>query len=196
MKYISYTFVDDATQIPVSIEPARKGPIMPEGVGYVFSIEDSFSTGVPSFFGVAEDNYSVKDWMVEYSFEQWLEVFKSELNTRACKKRQSLISQGFVEEGDIFFDYSKSTLDGLYCVINTMMLDQDISDVDFKIRDKWIVLNIQRAREILVSINKSIQLLFSWECEMSKDISYATSLDELKVVQDSITQYTGQSNDS
>lgn len=196
MKYISYTFIDEATQLPVSQEPARKGPIMPEGLEYVFSIEESFSTGVPSFFGTVDDEYLIQDWMKQYSQEDFLSTFKYELRKRASLKKKLILSQGSFEELGVTFSYSKSTLDGLYCIINTMMLDHEISEVDFETDYDWVKLNLTQAREILVVLNKKIQEVFSWCCKMHKDIGDCSSIEDALLIQESIAQYVGQINDN
>jgi uncharacterized protein YfcZ (UPF0381/DUF406 family) len=191
MKYISYTFIDEATQLPVSQEPARKGPIMPEGVEYVFSIEESFSTGVPSFFGIVDDEFLIQDWMREYSKEDFISTFKYELRKRASLKKKFTLSQGSVEEMGVVFSYSKSTLDGLYSVINTMILDHGISEVDFETDYDWVKLNLAQARETLVTLNKKIQEVFSWCCNIHKDIEDCSSIEDALLIQESIAQYVG-----
>lgn len=192
MKYISYTFIDEATQLPVSQEPARKGPIMPEGVVYVFSIEDSFSSGVPSFFGISEDSFKVSAWMAEYTLEEFLFTFKGELTKRASIKKRLLLSQGFIEYGDITVPYSCRV--GLSEVINAMTLDPDLLSVDFEIISGWVKLDLAQAKEVLVLINKDVQKLFSWCYTIHRDIDESTSIEDLVDIQSIISEYQGCSN--
>lgn len=196
MKYISYTFIDDATRLPVSQEPARKGPVIPEGVVYIFAIEKSYQTGIPVFFGSVENDFTIESWMNEYSCLEFLNIFKDELNNRASSKKKLLLSQERLEELGCSFDYSKSTLDGLYSIINTMVLDHEISEVDFEISNgEWVKLNIQEAREILVCINKSIQSLYSWNYGIHSEIKSSSTLEELLLIQETIIQYSGTLDD-
>ncbi len=76
MKYLSFTYIDSGTLVPVSKEPSRRGPMIPDGLTIVFHDSDSFSSGVPIFYGTSEDNYHVLDWMLEYNKEEFLDIYR------------------------------------------------------------------------------------------------------------------------
>src|SRR5690554_2577191 len=86
MKYIKYTYVDCGTFLPVTEAPAKNGPIHPEGVSHVFSIESSFPSGIPIFYGTAEDGYTPEEWMEEMSEEDFISCYKQELKDRVVAK--------------------------------------------------------------------------------------------------------------
>lgn len=186
MKYVSYTFVDDATQVPVSFEPAKKGPIMPEGVAYIFSEEQSFSSGVPKFYGVTDEPLS---WMMEYDEETFLELFKRELKERNTLKRKSFLSSSTTEALSHDFDYSKETLDGLTSVLNTMSLDKSIQQVDFLSNSGWVVLNLKQVKSILKILNKNIQQLYSWCCMLDKEIDSCSTIEDCLSIQSKLNNF-------
>ena len=59
MKYVKYTMVDAATKKPLSEEGARRGPQHPEGITPTIGIEDTYQTGVPTFYGIVPNNYKL-----------------------------------------------------------------------------------------------------------------------------------------
>jgi len=49
--FISFTYVDAITGIPVTEEPALNGPAMPEGCVFGFALESLYPTERPKFYG-------------------------------------------------------------------------------------------------------------------------------------------------
>lgn len=186
MKYVSYTFVDDATQIPVSVEPARKGPIMPEGVTYIFSNEQSFSSGVPKFYGTIKEPLP---WMSVYSKEVFLELFKRELKERNTLKRKNFLSSSVIEILSYQFDYSKETLDGLNSILNTMSLDRTIKQVDFLTKCSWAELDLKQVKIILKTLNKNVQKLYSWCCKADKEIDTCKTIEDCLSIQSKLNNF-------
>jgi len=187
MKYYKYTLVDVASRIPVSIEPAKRGPDFPEGLTFIFSLEQSSSSGVPVFYGYAEDVWEAEAWMEEVSEEILILLFKQELIQRATLRRKAHIESGIILKDGSRFDSSKSTQDGLSSVINTMTLDKTIKCVDFEV-NSWVRLSLSEAKDILRQINKQTQQAFSWCCKMHQEVDKCISVEECLLVSTIIAQ--------
>lgn len=181
MKYYKYTLVDVASRIPVSIEPAKRGPAFPEGLTFVFSIEQASSSGVPVFYGSAEEDWVAEGWMEGVGEKTLLSLFKQEIKERATLKRKLFIKSGVVLKDGSRFDSSKATQDGLSLVISTMTLDKTIKYVDFE-SNSWVKLTLPEAKDILKSINKQTQQAFSWCCEMHQEVDKCESIEECLLV--------------
>lgn len=187
MKYYKYTLVDVASRIPVSTEPAKRGPTFPEGLSFIFSIEQSSSSGVPIFYGSAEEDWEAEEWMVDVGEETLLSLFKQELKQRAILKRRILIKSGVVLKDGSRFDSSKSAQEGLSLVINTMTLDKTIKHVDFE-SYSWIKLTLTEAKDILKLINKQTQQAFSWCCKMHQEVDQCDTIEECLLVSSIIAE--------
>lgn len=187
MKYYKYTLVDVASRIPVSIEPAKRGPAFPEGLSFIFSIEQSSSSGVPVFHGSAEDDWEAEEWMEEVSQETLVSLFKQELKERVTLKRKSFAKSGAVLKDGSRFDSSKSAQDGLASIISTMALDKSIKAVDFE-SYSWIKLTLQEAKDILKAINKQTQLAFSWSCKMHQEVDKAETIEDCLTISNIIVE--------
>lgn len=177
MKYYKYTLIDVASRTPVSIEPAKRGPAFPEGLTFIFSIEQASSSGIPVFYGSADEGWEVEEWMEAVSQETLITLFKQELKERITLKRKSFIKSGVVLKDGSRFDSSKSTQEGLASVISAMTLDKSIKSVDFE-SYSWIKLTLPEAKDILKAINKQTQLAFSWCCKMHQEVDKAETIDD------------------
>lgn len=187
MKYYKYTLVDVASRIPVSIEPAKRGPAFPEGLSFIFSLEQASSSGVPVFYGSTEEEWESEDWMEQVGEETLLSLFKQEIKERATLKRKLFINSGVVLKDGSRFDSSKSTQDGLSLVINTMTLDKTIKYVDFE-SYSWVKLTLTEAKDILKSINKQTQQAFSWCCKMHQEVDQCDTIEECLLVSSIIAE--------
>lgn len=187
MKYYKYTLVDVASRIPVSIEPAKRGPAFPEGLTFIFSIEQASSSGVPVFYGSAEEDWEAEGWMELVGGETLLSIFKKELKERYTLKRKLYIKSGVILKDGSSFDSSKSTQEGLSLVINTMTLDKTIKNVDFE-SYSWIKLTLTEAKDILKLINKQTQRAFSWCCKMHQEVDKCETIEECLLVSSIIAE--------
>lgn len=174
MKYIAYTFVDDATRIPVSQEPARKGPVIPEGVVHLFSIESSFSSGIPQFYGTLEQDGLFESWMFELTEEVFLEIYKSELKTRLDIKRKSL---KLSLEKDI---------KGLSRITQAISAGVDLQSFDFLSSSGWKTLSGFEAIEMFKVVATQEQKLFSLVHQIEKLIE-SSDLEGLSELSETIS---------
>ena len=165
MKYISYTFIDDATQIPVSKEPAKKGPIMPEGVEHVFSVESSFTSGVPQFYGTLEDESLLQDWMGVISEGSFLQNYKDELKNRTYLKRKTIQRE------------MEKDLKGLLSISQAVMAGVDLQSFDFLSSSGWKVLTGFEVLELYKVLCTKQQNLFSLVNNIEKCIDSSSLID-------------------
>lgn len=180
MKYIRYTYVDVKTQAPVSQEPARNGPAHPDGVTPTFAIESSFGP-TPAFYGIAEDDFVVKDWMYEMSEEQFFSDFQAELKERVYTKRKQIESSGItvdVPSGPVFVRTDSNSQNRVAALITSFNLDPTMTQVDFEsTSDTWVVLQKDEVTTIGKAISQHIQSCFTWAKQMHEQINQMTTLD-------------------
>src|SRR5690625_4805556 len=131
LKYIKYTYVDYTTGIPVTVQPAQTGPTHPEGVTPTFAIEESFSTGIPIFYGIAEDDYEPEEWMHEMDEESFFSTFKEELKTRARNKKTQ-IEEGGVLLGEQLLRTEPKSQDRVGNLVTALNNDPEMTHIDFE----------------------------------------------------------------
>ncbi len=160
MRYIQYTFVDDATKIPVSKEPAKRGPVHPEGISCVFHDFKSFSSGVPIFYGTSEDDFEIEGWMVEYNEEEFLDIYRQLISLDIQSK----------------LDECLKNINNLK-TLHTCLVDSGIESGYFKSDHIWSILNVKELdRALKDSSTKFLKLKtfqYQVECELN-------SLEDLK----------------
>lgn len=181
MKYLGYTFVDEATKIPVSKEPARKGPAYPEGVAYLFHNEQSFSSGIPQFYGTAEDNFQVPDWMVEYSEEDFLKEYKSILSSKAENKLNQYTQNLKSDKNRLFEVYNDLTLSG-------------VKSLKLKHLSEWKEYTKASVKKEISDIIAKISEASDWSFDIDDKVNKDKSLDSLSAIEKEINEYSFERN--
>lgn len=186
MKYIKYTYVDYKTKKPVSQEPARTGPVTPEGISPVFSIESSYSSGIPVFYGTAEDAYTPEDWMQELTQENFYNTLKSELKQRASKKKKSVEKSGITLADGTFIRSDIESQNRLSTLAASVNNNPDIISVDFEyLPGKWVTVTAEEAINIGNAVSSHVQGCFTWCRGIHERIDAITTLeDAVPIIQD------------
>lgn len=188
MKYISYTFIDAASQIPVSIEPAKSGPIFPDGVEHVFSIETSFQSAVPIFYGTSEDSYEVPSWMLVYAEDKFIEEFIHELKKRASEKRKRILSSLCMKHGDTL--YTHNDFIGLKDTLSCMLLDKSVTQVNFLSQyGEWTILALSDVKVLVKKMNKSVQNTYTSFYNFDKEIDSCSTIEDCLSIQSKLNNF-------
>ena len=178
MKYIRYTFVDVKTQIPVSEAPAKNGPAHPNGVTPTFAIESSYASGVPAFYGIAEDDFEPTAWMYEMSEEQFYSDFRIELKERARNKRKQ-VEQGGVEFGGGVIATTVADQNRIANLVTTLTLDPEMLSIDFEAQPgQWVVIERDNAFAMGKAVAQHVQSCFSWCKEVHAQIDAMDDFDK------------------
>lgn len=166
MKYIKFTYVDHITGIPVSVEPAKNGPAIPEGVVPTFDIVSSRNSGIPSVYGFVEDSeespFPMQQWMSELTEEEFFDTFKKELKERAREKRKQ-VEQGGITVGDSFIGTTIEDQNRVSGMATTLVVDPEMEEIDFEYApNQWINLSREVGLGIGVAVARHVQHCFSW----------------------------------
>ena len=184
MKYIQFTYVDYATRIPVSKEPAKRGPDIPEGITPTFAVESSFGQA-PVLYGIAEDDYEPEDWMSVVAEEDFFTAFKQELKDRARNKRK-VLEQGGVTIGEKFIQTSIEDQNRVSNMVAGLNVTPDATQVDFEYAPgQWTVITREEATAIGQAVFNHVQLSFTWCKDVHAKVDAILTLeDALPVVQE------------
>ena len=197
MKYIKYTYVDAATKRPVSAEPALKGPTHPEGITPTVADETTFQSGVPTFYGIADDDYELPNWMEssdtygEIEPDEFYDAVKAELKRRVRVTRKS------VEVGGIFLNgmpvrtdiNSQNRINSMVGAIN---INPEIDHIDFEaLPDQWIVLSRDEGIAIGKAVGSHVQQCFSWAKQTCDIIDEIDSIESAGAASKVIRDWTG-----
>ena len=187
MKYIKYTYIDCGTFLPVSEAPAKNGPIHPEGVSHVFSIESSFSSGTPIFYGTAGDEYTPEEWMEEMSEEDFISYYKQELKDRVVAKCVEFERVGEFN-GDII-NTSPSFQARVATLCQGLELFPDKQHVILKLECGTL---IQYTREQVMDLGKLLfshsQACLSWCKEMSDRVDSINTIEDAHASSKEVSQ--------
>lgn len=89
MRYLKYTQVDSVTAIPVTIEPARNGPVPPAvtGLAFGFALESQYPTLTPIYYGTAPDasDIDIPGVLDELTEAEYQAAHDAEIEARADK---------------------------------------------------------------------------------------------------------------
>lgn len=192
MKYIRYTFVDVKTEIPVSQAPARNGPVHPNGVTPTFAIESTYSSGVPAFYGIAEDDFVPESWMYEMTEEQFYADFRIELKERSRNKRKQ-VEQGGITVGTTFIQTDIASQNRIANLVTSFQLDPNMSQIDFEqVPGSWSVVTRDQAVAIGQAVAAHVQTSFSWCKQMHEKIDAMVNFDQALEVVTEIQSYGSQ----
>lgn len=197
MKYIKYTFVDAATKKPVSEEGARRGPTHPEGVTPTFALEGTFSTGIPTFYGIAEDTYEPPYWMNnetgygEIEEEEFFRLLKAEFNRRSRERRERVEAAGIYVDGN----YISSTISAQNRIANMIaFLDSSpgTTEINYEIRaNEWIVISREQAKAISAALGRHVQDCFNWCKGINEQVAAIETLEDAGAVSHAIASWNG-----
>lgn len=192
--YVRYTYTDCSTGIPVSEEPARTGPIHPEGISFIFA--SSTNPRYPILYGRTEKD-SLQSWMKVITEEELFEEFKAELLSKTRSKRKEISSRGVEYKGTVIPSDTKDTLSHL---LQTLSLLDDSSPIDFEVSpSQWEVLDKEDIKSILSSFHLNTQRCFSWSRATEERISHLpqshSSLDSYRKIEEEINNFTLDSED-
>lgn len=199
MKYLKYTFVDAATQRPITEEPARRGVQDPSGITNILSIESTYHTGIPTLYGISDDSYTLPYWLGnnseygEISEEQFFSEIKIELLSRTREKRKYIEKNGFYFNGH----YIRTSIESQNRIGNTVgiiNINPNIENVDFEyLPDQWVVLSREDILSIGRMVGLHVQECFSWGKLMCDEISSIDSIEKLISVRNMIASWNGTS---
>lgn len=162
MKFIKYTYVDYTTGVPVSQQPAQTGPTHPEGVTPTYAIESTYSSGVPTFYGIAEDDFEKEEWMVELEEEVFFSTLKEELKTRARDKRVS-VEQGGAVLGNQVIRTDLTSQNRVGSLVTALNNDPEMLHIDFEAQPGvWVELDRDSGFLIGKVVARHVQSCFSW----------------------------------
>jgi hypothetical protein len=195
MQYIQYTLVDNKTGVPVSKTPARNGPRHPNGITPTFIIQDTQTSGVPTLFGIAEDDYTPEHWMRSVSESEFFLSLKNEFKERATIKRRQVEKAGYWVNSELFITTDDATQIRLAQLVTTINNDSELVNVDFEIsKNKWLLLDRGTVLEIGLAVSRHVQRCFSW-CKLTHDtIDSITSLDDVLPIIQSINEFKVEDN--
>ena len=178
MKYIRYTFVDVKTQIPVSQAPAKNGPAHPVGVTPTFAIESTYETGIPAFYGIAEDSFVPESWMYEMTEEQFYADFRIELKERARNKRKQ-VEQGGITVNSTFVQTDIASQNRIANLVTSLQLDPTMTQIDFEqVPGQWVVITRDQAIALGQAVATHVQTSFSWCKSMHDQIDTMSNFDQ------------------
>lgn len=192
MKYIQYTYVDVKTKQPVSKQPAKRGPVHPDGITPTFAAEKSFSTGVPTFFGIAEDTFTPEDWMVEVSEEDFYNRMKTEFKERSRKKRKQIEQGGIEALPEIFLKTDIETQNRITSLVASLNNNPKLFKVDFEVSpNNWISLSREEALQIGETLSNHVQGCFSWCKGIHDKIDLIETLEDASPVVQEMRDFKG-----
>ena len=191
MKYIRYTFVDQKTKRPVSREPARSGPVQPEGIDFVFAIEASYKSGKPTMYGTASDDFVLGLDMKEVNDISFFYAFKNELQTRASQKRKSIEQGGIRTDKTTWIQTDIGSQNRISSLVNAINLDPELLEVDFETAPgQWTTMTKETALEIGVLVSRHVQACFSWCRKIHADIeAIEDDIEVAKIIMDEIQNF-------
>ncbi len=160
MKYLSFTYVDSGTLIPVSKEPSIRGPMIPIGITIVFHDSDTFSSGVPVFYGTSEDDFEPADWMTEYSKEEFLDIYRQMIS----KDIQSKLDECLTNISRLK-------------TFHSCLIDSKLDSNYFKINGLWYQLTEKELSEKPEYISTQFLNLTTFQYEVECELN---SLEDLK----------------
>ena len=70
-----------------------------------------------------------------------------------------------------------------------MSLDKSIQQVDFLTSDGWVVLDLKQTKIILKALNKNIQHLYSWCCQLDKEIDSCKTIEDCLSIQSKLNNF-------
>lgn len=189
MKYIQFTYVDFATRIPVTVEPALVGPDTPVGVSPVFILESTFGPS-PVIYGTSEDDYTPEEWMVEVTEEEFYTAYKAELKTRARNKRVS-VEQGGVElASGIVIQTTLEDQNRVGNLVSALKSDTSLTSVDFEYSPaQWVTFTRTDALNMGKAVVNHVQGSFSWCKDVHERVDLIATLDEASAINDEIQKF-------
>ena len=197
MKYIKYTYVDAATKKPVSEESARRGPMHPEGVTPTFALEETFSSGVPVFYGIADDDYQLPNWMNEetgygeVTHDEFFQLLKIEFNRRSRVKRKA-VEVGGIYVGGTYISSSIESQNRIANMVSFLESSPETLEINYQVRpDEWVVISREQAKAIGVALGQHVQDCFNW-CKSTNDqVAEIETLEDAGAVSHAIASWGG-----
>lgn len=189
MKYIQFTYVDFATRIPVTVEPALVGPDTPTGVSPILILESTFGP-VPVIYGTSEDDYIPEEWMVEVTEEEFYTAYKAELKTRARNKRVS-VEQGGVElASGVVIQTTIEDQNRVGNLVSALKSDTSLTSVDFEYSPaQWATFTRTDALNMGKAVVNHVQGSFSWCKDVHERVDLIATLDEASAINDEIQKF-------
>ncbi len=186
MKYIQYTYVDVKTKQPVSKQPARTGPVHPEGITPTFAVESTFSSGVPTFFGIAEDSFTPEDWMRETTETDFYNRMRTEFKERARTKRKQVEQGGIEALPNLYVKTGIDDQNRIASLVASINNDPELVSIDFETSPgNWVTFTAEEGLAIGKAVSKHVQACFSWCKGIHERLDVIETLeDALPIVQE------------
>ncbi len=198
--YISYTYIDAVTKVPVTKAPAQGGPASPEvhDLVFGFALESQYPTSAPIFYGtcrdgtdpltpgilsvMGEDMYvaardAEKKAMLSKAKDNAYEVLKQ--RRKACE----LKGVAFTSLGEVVFPQrvyipaEKEDQDRINTVLSSMERWPQIKTVSFKANNNvFIPVSYDQLAQVGLAVAVHVQLSFDNESKHTAAISMLTDI--------------------
>ena len=194
MKYLRYTLVDNKTNVPVHVAPAKNGPKHPDGIVPTFAVESSFGTH-PIFYGIADDDLAITDGVQEVSEDRYYREMRDEFKTRARAKKTSVEEGGYWVTPEMFIRTDPGSQNRLNQLVTTINNDPEITSIDFEvIPGVWTTLDTATSLTIAKTISRHVQRCFSWCKGVHEALDNASTLEEMLPIVQNIQAFKADDN--
>lgn len=163
VKYLTLTYVDAVTEIPLTVEPAKNGIKIPDGVVPMFDIQSSRSNQAPIVYGWTDiEDFEIKDFMNEVDETSFFSTFKSELKDRARLKRK-IVEQGGITIGSTYVSTTIEDQNRISNMVTSLTLVPDMAQIDFEYAPgHWAVIPREQGLQMGAALAAHVQHCFSW----------------------------------
>lgn len=158
--FLSTTYVDAKTNIPMNLEPCRNGYKIPDGVVPVFDLMEQRWSDTPTVFGWAEEGFELQVYMSEVDEDSFWEIFKQELKDRVKSKRKQVEEQGIMF-GDAFVETSIGDQNRISNVVANIGLT-DIETIKFDTGGDSVEMTVEELKALACAVALHVQECFTW----------------------------------
>ena len=163
VKFLTLTYVDADTNIPLKQEPAKNGIKIPDGVIPMFDIQSSRSNQAPIVYGWTDiEDFEVKDFMTQVEESSFFNAFKSELKDRARLKRK-IVEQGGITIGSTYVGTSIEDQNRISNMVTSLNLVPELPEIDFEASPgQWVTISREQGLQMGAALTSHVQRCFSW----------------------------------
>lgn len=163
--FLSTTYVDYKTNIPMNEQPARHGHKIPDGIIPVFDLSEERGSEKPVVFGWAEEGFEALPYMNEITEDSFWEIFKEELKDRVQSKRWQVETGGVSVGEGVVVGTTLEDQNRITSVVANARL-AGVESVDFKADSGWTTLSVDEVEGVAAVISLHVQGCFSWARSM------------------------------
>ena len=188
MRYLKYTYVDAVTGIPVTLEPARNGPVPPAvaGLEFGFALESHYPATIPTFYGrcpegTAADLPGVMGELSEAEYQAALDAEmaarKQQLAQRIASRRWQAETAGTTVSG-MPLDTDRDSQALITGAALAAMLDPEYS-IQWKTQGGFVELDAQQIIAVASAVRAHVQACFDREAELLAELDAGTLTPEM-----------------